>query len=404
MYYKDDNETDVADFLGEVHKKLNARYNLDQKNKQQLGRAKNMTSFLQKLKNYSLDLPNKYIDKRDEAFIKTVFSLLPPTIPKDLIFQRKKGEDSQATGDRFELELAEVFHIIATGIPSGGVSQIKVGTETAISSKDMDKFLKDNFRVIEVDNNAVTKSDMKLTEELEHNLPKYIKKAICELLPERYKKIDSLNPPKGIEYQFLMSDVQAKTDLSHQRINITKTWNISEEAQSALQDIQSANFSAKSYTKDKYIKIGTTNAIRAYFSVLEGLRDSSINNYRTKASSFLHAVALVNVKNKKINNREERAKKVERYVYQMRFVYELMGLGQKGSKDLPELIKTDYLLYNENNGKNIYVFPTKTILKVMYDQIDNTERGYDKKDPFKAEVTINKTWVDKLKNLVKSEE
>ena len=360
MFYNGVNGYDVVVFLGEVHTQLRKRYIREGKIAEEQKKAAVMTNFLQRFKDF---YTKENVDDVDNDFFNEAKKQLKG-LPVDFQnffgqFKQNGKVFGQKTGTMFETGMGGFLSFLKTGTINA-TEQIMQGNEFA-TQRDVNQFLQDYY-IIE------DETDIRpIIDNIEHEITEGTLKAVA---PKTKKLIDEENKKNQQQkYQLVFKDIFQKVDLNAKTIEITKEWKVTPETQEAINYLTSSTFTAKSYRAYKDIEIGSTNSVRAYFSVLDALS----YEYRTKASSYLHALALVTTANKNINNRKARGEATAIYVYKMRFIYELTGIGQvaKNETGFRELDEADYLLYNESNKSRIFVFPTKSIINELFKNMES---------------------------------
>ena len=363
MYYNGNNKYDVHRFLGEVHSQLRDRYTQEKTLNKEEKKAKIMTNFLQKFKDF---YTKGEIDDADKDFFNAIKPILESSLKenfKDFFGQYKQNGQvlGQQTGTMFEQGIGSFLSILKTG-DAQSAGQITQG-ENLVTQKDVDKFLQEYYIIDD------QKDIQPVISNIEQKISKNTLKAVAPKTQKLIDKQKAKNNSDSQKYQLAFKDIFQKVDIDARTIIITIQWQVTPENQKAINYLTSSTFTAKSYRAYKDIEIGSTNSIRAYFSVLDALK----YEYKTKASSYLHALALVTTADQNINNRKARGEDTALYVYKMRFIYELTGIGQVAvvNGKFKELAEADYLLYNESNKGRIFVFPTKSIINELFNKIEN---------------------------------
>lgn len=384
MYYNGDQHYDVSEFFNEVHKDLVARYNLNQHSESESVKAARMTNFFQKIKDFSKD-PDKTDSEAD------FYNQLLDILQKSKVLRNhnlktlfSKGKlDNSKSGLQFEKEVAGIMSILATGrVTKKNLKKMATGNVKAISTEEMDKFLTDYFKVTGLKDNKA------IIEVIDKDLPEGVIASLLELVPKSIQKIGEDDQKKESQYKAIFSKISAKIDNERGSIQVTKSWNVSNETRQAIDDILSAKFTSKSYARGQNIGIGSTNIMRVWFSVLSTVNGAQ--DYLTQSSSLLHAINLMNCNKSQGINRQARWENTALHIYHMRFIYELTGLGLKG--ELGDLGSADYLLYNESNNDNIYVYSTKEIISQLFDNI-STFQSFSRTNPFECKMYLRLEWL-----------
>lgn len=395
MYYNNNNRYDVNDFLEIVHNDLKVKYAINNpiKINEDNAKAKCMEKFFQKLKDYFLNKPNDEITDLDQAFFNQISNELPIIKRQKRLFSRSNmfnytGLNSSQIGEKFEQEIGNVLSIIATGKPGfKGKTDFQTGTVTYGGDEDLQKFI--NRRGKKLAFKISEKDSSKEILDIANSIFALPKEYYETMIPKTWRNIyDDKRNKTGRE--LYISNTQIKVDINSQTMQFSKQWQVEPNTQSAIDLIKTSTFTLKNYKKGQVIKLGNTNPIKAYFTILSSLG----YDYKTKSSSFLHGINLMNCTKK--NATQERKDIYSTYIYQLRFIYELTGIGQGGSSDLKDIASAQYLLYNELNGNKIKVIPTSQIIADMYDNIKydsvNKKTSFHREDVFKGAMSIKVDW------------
>ena len=392
MYYNGENRYDVNEFLGLVHKDLRLKYSYQKKVESDNLKAQCMEQFFQKLKNYFLNKPDSAITDLDQAFFSQIANELPIIKREKRLFSRSNmfnynGFNPVQAGEKFEQEIANVINIIATGKSGAkGVTEVQTGKTTYGGDQDLQDFINRRAKklVFKISENDSSKEILDITNSIFNISKEYYEYMIPRTWRNTY---DQDKQKTGRE--LYISNTQIKVDINGQKIEFSKQWNAEPSTQAAIDLIKSSTFTLKNYKKGHVIKLGNTNPIKAYFSILSDFG----YDYKTKSSSFLHGLNLYN--SKKPTATQARKDKYATYIYQMRFIYELTGIGQGKGSDLQDITSAQYLLYNEANGNRIKVIPTSQIIADMYANITSKQSFY-RDNPFQGAMSIKMDW-DTLK-------
>lgn len=407
MRYKNKDGYDVVVFLGEVHNNLKERYISATSNiNKDIDDANSLTWLFQTIKSYSLTKEmNNDLTPADKDFFASIYQLLPNNMQNKLLTYTGKRAGSSTKGDLFEREISTIVSAILTGSRdisnnlkaqvSRKAGVVQTGQEKAIGSVDMQRFLQENTSITVEQKITIkdgktytnpTKTDTQLKGMLE-NTAEEIQAFWLQTVPQSWKRFKELeNSSQERQYGLYMTEINAKTDINAGNVQITETWHVSPKTRKAINALYGATFTAKNYNKGTNLHIGDTNAIRAYFSVL----DSFGYDYITKASSFKHGINLLFSKDP---SKEKRQKIYKTRIYQLRFIYELIGTGLKGS-DLQELSNAKFLLYNVSNGEDIYIISTKQIIQTMYHKFEQEDFMFNRSNPFEGGMYVRLEWLN----------
>ena len=417
MKYRNDDTYDVSQFLGLVHNELVKKYTNSSKLEEQNKKAKDIQIFFQNIKKISRG--GKVTTFGQAGFYEAVFDALRKAgIDTSNFFRTTSSNksDSNKVGAVFEREIGSILDIIfGTGerdqsgryistIPTSVVGQQKSYlneiTETYFNNiSNKLKISYDNkgsahFSVKDV-------VDNKIVDHLERSTINMLIKE--DYLPKRIRKIKDAKDQADREYTLITElGVDQKVDVKvaeGAKLSIQGDYKLTEQLKRTLDTIRTSSFSLKSYKGNSlFLGLGNTNPIRAYFEVLSSLPPRFSNN-SAASSSFLHAINLKNsnkmvksryLKHRKNGDRTERWNKVAVNIYQMRFIYELTGIGQVGeNKSL--LPQVDFFVYNQSNTDKIYVFSVEGLISAMLQEKQSIE-NISRDDPFKGRMAIDLRW------------
>ncbi len=333
---------DVVEFLGDIHNKLNKKYNFNISNKEQnkeWERAQKIQEFLRVLPTI--------LKKNDSLIAKVLYSNLKSIMGKDQesfsLFERMKERSTDPkddVGDVFEKELQAIIQTFfeVEGRP------IRLGEET-VELKNVQQFLEANqqgfdenlmatFRNIQAEriqpiiDDLIEQGLKKGTKDFRDALKKdsrYV--TVPELGIEYYKNQTRNNKssnrsfniynlfPKTLEYykeensdgskiklktqHFVVKDKSGKTDVAASDITIDYELEgeFSNTVEAGIKALKGARLSAKSYSDFK-IGLGNTNFLKVFYAVADATGQSS--ETRVRHSALYHLLNLQKcAKNKK---------------------------------------------------------------------------------------------------------
>lgn len=132
----------------------------------------------------------------------------------------------------------------------------------------------------------------------------------------------------------------------------------SQRLQTAIDIINKAAFSIKSYKTGGHVHLGKTQKTKSVFGVAEFV--SSQNGYEDAHWAGLYYLHHPNPKRKKYESQKAISELYEHYAH-MRKVFELTGIGLSYS-DLQDLKGVDFLLVNRYDSNEIKVYSTQGLL------------------------------------------
>lgn len=398
-YFGQDNVQPIV-LLADVHRRIKTKYLSKAQIKQDDKKALIMEKFFQNLKTYYSTSDSSKIDQipqLDREFFDAIESRVTGSGTRAIqnFFRSvRKNSAKNKEGIKFEQNIGKIILAALTGGEyKANVNAANVtGQDKTVASQNMQQFARDVIHISGYDNNnqAITEVAKDIEERAKTDAILKADNALKKAFPKTVRKGSSESG-----YIPYFQDVDQKTDMNNNNIELS-FWmtDYTPETKQALEYIQKATFTIKSYKKGAILTIGGTNPVRAFFSTLESV---GINDYATLASGFLHSFALMHLLETNTGNTSQkaRANQLGPHIYHVRFIYELAGVGQKAKTDsgLKDLSTADFLLYNENTKDgSIFVYSTKMITNKIFEQIDNANQ-YSRKNPFKGSMIIKLDWL-----------
>lgn len=344
MVFYNTKQDDVGVFLDQVHSRMIKKYTSKMNDKQEETKARDLQSFLQSLKNRSiqrqgfLPITNTYADQVIEA----LYQKSPRT--------KKAGLFLSKGGSSLEYDLANtidaVYSLVLKNYERKGKSY-KVGD---VKGTIVQGVLDENVKAIAGE----------------------LQREVKRELSEDAKIAMGLDASKS-----LLVDVQGKVDVQGGFININfKPTTYLEYIASILNE---ATFSAKNYSslsqkledlniKNPNLNIGDSNPYRAYAGALAsmGYGEDTIKN------SFISVYY------------GRRTKEIKAHLLHLRLIYEYSGAGIT-NLDGSKAKEAKYLVYNDPTGTNIYV---ESIASIILQYLNSKE---EVEDPFAA-IKIKKSF------------
>ena len=397
MYYNGKNGYDPATFLGKVHKSVRQKYILENNAQTDIIAAQKMENFLQKIKDYFSTSDKSFFEQdADKEFLASIELLMGENENVASFFRTAtQTRTNNQQGLDFEKYMGRVFMAILTGksyISNNSTDIVNITGQTkAYASDNANQLLRQGLDVVYTNNTPVTSISNQIENQVVARAIGSASQAFKAAAPRTVKK--GQNGQKSYEVYF--QKVDQKVDINNRLVTATATWNVTPETQQAIDLIKNATFTAKSYKSGDNLKIGDTNSIRAFFGVLD---DLGYNEYETQASAYLHSLALTTLlegKGKKslTTNQTKRGQIVALHVYHMRFIYELIGTGQKDAT-MKDLATADFLLYNQHNTDKIYVISTKGLIAELFNRIKTFE-DFGRANPFKGTMYVRLEWLNR---------
>lgn len=404
MFYNGDNKYDVAVFLRQVHTRLGVKYFIQKNLNTMEMNAIEMQKFLQAIRQYFEEgtVDNKIYGDKEIEYLENLVKSLGNNV-KNFFSDMNISDNKHGTG--YEDNMGELFLKIFN---EQNTRSVVTGTEGDYGTKNANRFLSETINVIydkEAQKANITAAvSNHATKYALGNCAKAASAAYAKSIPKSYhKKAD------GSGYESILQPVSRKVDIDNNKLTATVTQEflatIPQSWQNAVSLLKTATFTVKNYKANENLKIGDTQSVRAFFSILDSI---GFKDYKTVSSAFLHTLGLTSLlesrvkinketKEKKYRrtNENERAAETALHVYHMRFTYELTGAGQKDA-NFKDLTEADYLLYNIHSGKNkqVYIIPTNKIIYNLFDSIQHYE-DFGRGNPFKGNMYIRLNLLDR---------
>lgn len=348
MYiYEKSSHMHVSAFLNQVHQQMvNKFYWMKTSD---LPEANELQNFFQQLKatTRSGEYQEGILPKEQMNLLLTHLQSTRPGAKIKNLFYRT-GKSGYETGAAFERDLTNVIQAVyeAYDFDKGGKKQINVGTNTSTVVNFIDDSIKDILKDIGM------KSEKLIKKSSNNGLTHWI-------LPKVIGKVDV----KGLEYDINIDFITASP------------------LERILLLLNKATISAKSYASQSRdglkkldelypnLHLGKSNPYRAFSGALNymGFEIGTIN------SAFYAGYHAYNNGDLLVGKR----------FYQLRFTYELMGVGILNNP----IVK--YFIYNDPTGEGIYVDSTANLVfQVLIDE----DNSLIPDNPFAA-VTIKKSYM-----------
>lgn len=177
---------------------------------------------------------------------------------------------------------------------------------------------------------------------------------------------------------FRLKGVSQKVDVTGISSSVDIEAELDEKWQNMAKAFQGANFSIKNYsshTKGTTLHLGNSNPFRAFY----GVTSSVGYNSKESVHIYYHSYNSYKYSNKNTEKKQTR-------IFQIRMMYELMGVGLYDSEGNP-ISAANFLIYNDPWSDEIYVRSTKQIIYEFL-QVSGGFSG----DPFKSAIVIKKAY------------
>lgn len=402
MFYNGNNKYDVAVFLRQVHTRLGVKYFIQKNLNTMEMNAIEMQKFLQAIRQYFEEgtVDNKIYGDKEIEYLKNLVKSLGNNV-KNFFSDMSISDNKHGTG--YEKNMSALFLKIFN---EQNTNSVVTGGEKDYGTRNANRFLNETINVIY---DKETKK-ANITAAVADHAAKYAlgscakaaTVAYTRSIPKSYhKKTD------GSGYESILQPVDRKVDIDNNRLTTTVTQeflaNIPQSWQNAVSLLKTATFTIKNYKANENLKIGDTQSVRAFFSILDSI---GFKDYKTVSSAFLHTLGLTSLLESrvKIDNKEKKYRRTDEnkraaetalHVYHMRFTYELTGAGQK-DVNFKDLTEADYLLYNTHSGKNkqVYIIPTNKIIYKLFNSIQHYE-DFGRGNPFKGNMYVRLDLLDR---------
>ena len=344
IFYNTEQENSIGVFLDQVHKRMIMKYNSKLNVQQEELKARELQSFLQSLKNRTiqkkgfLPVTNSYAD----IVIEALYERAPRT--------KKAGLFLSKGGSSLEYDLANVidtvYSLVLKNYEGKGKQYIVGSTKGTILQGVLDEDVKT------------------IMTDLQHGVKREL---------SQDAKIAMGADPS----QSLLADVQGKTDVQGGFININFKPTTYLEYMAAI--LNEATFSTKNYSslsqkledldiKFSKLRIGDSSPYRAYAGALASLGYDE----DTIKQSFISAYY------------GRRTAEIKAHLWHLRAIYEYSGAGIT-NLDGSRAKEVKYLVYNDPTGTRIYVESIASIILQYLNSMGEIE------DPFAA-ITIKKNF------------
>lgn len=320
--------------LGAVHETLKAQYKM---NKQEEQESQLLEKFLHAYKVFELSHRQVYMSKTNidkTILLKELDEVISSGIINDSIMNTLGTKanlferEQRGKANKFE----QAFAIIQAGCYSYFDKDAK---------KDMKDFLAGS------DLAGMIGGDEKTGTYKLENLPNVLNQ---KLLKKYFVGATEQKIPKGKTISFTIKDQK----IDNRGLNLTLSYNLTDESEKAMYLMATKNFSLKNYISYKgditnEITIGSTTPFRAIGSVLLTLVDDN-----EMKEIFFQGIL-------------SKSKEAQYHLYHLQAIYEFSGRGQVriGGELLPEV---DFLVINDPTTTNIQVISINNMIAKILDE------------------------------------